>query len=60
MSTNAIDINDLERLGRESQLTAGAPQALPEEPVEELNPGVELIKTLAAMILGRQNNGQVI
>ncbi|KKL53031.1 hypothetical protein LCGC14_2279510 [marine sediment metagenome] len=54
MSSNAIDINDLERLGRESQLTAGAPQALPEEPVEQPNPGIELIKTLAAMILGRE------
>jgi hypothetical protein len=50
MSANAIDINDLERLGRESQLTAQAPQSLPEEP----NPGIELIKTLAAMILGRE------
>ena len=54
MSANAIDINDLERLGRESQLTAGAPQALPEEPVEELNPGIELIKTLAAMLFNRE------
>ena len=54
MSSNAIDINDLERLGRESQLTQTAPQSLPEEPVEEPNPGIELIKTLAAMILGRE------
>ena len=54
MSANAIDINDLERLGRESQLTAQAPQSLPEEPVEEPNPGIELIKTLAAMLLGRE------
>ncbi len=54
MSTSAIDINDLERLGRERQLTEQAPRALPEEPAEEPNPGIELIKTLAAMILGRE------
>lgn len=56
MSTNAIDINDLDRLGRESQLTENAPQALPAE--EPVNPGMELIKTLAAMLLGRQQNEQ--
>lgn len=54
MSANAIDINDLERLGRESQLTEQAPQSLPEEPVEEKNAGIELIKTLAAMLFDRE------
>jgi hypothetical protein len=54
MSTNAIDINDLDRLSAESRLTENAPRALPEEPVEESNPGIELIKTLAAMILDRE------
>ncbi len=56
MSSSAIDINDLDRLSAESRLTENAPRALPEEPnpVEELNPGVELIKTLAAMLLGRE------
>ncbi len=56
MSSNAIDINDLERLGAESRLTENAPDALPEQP----NPGIELIKTLAAMLFGRQSNEQDI
>ena len=56
MSSNAIDINDLERLGRESQLTAGAPQVLPEEPVEKPNPGIELIKALANLLSERGLN----
>jgi hypothetical protein len=54
MSTNAIDINDLERLGRERQLMEGAPNALPEEPVEKKNPGIELIKALAAMFFEKE------
>ncbi len=56
MSSNAIDINDLDRLGAESRLTENAPDALPEQP----NPGIELIKTLVAMMLGRQSNEQDI
>jgi hypothetical protein len=51
MSTSAIDINDLDRLSAESKLTENAPRALPEQ---EPNAGIELIKTLAAMLLGRQ------
>lgn len=52
MSTNAIDINDLDRLSRERQLTEQAPRALPEEPEEEL-PGIVLIKALASMLFDR-------
>ena len=52
MSSNAIDINDLERLGREQQLTANAPRVIPEEPEDE-NAGVALIKALANMLFSR-------
>ncbi len=49
MSANAIDINDLERLGREQQLTANAPRVIPEEE----NAGIALIKALASMLFDR-------
>ena len=54
MSTAAIDINDLTRLGEEAQLTEHAPQVLPEEPSQKQeNPGIALIKALAAMLTDR-------
>ena len=54
MSNQAIDINDLVRLGEEAQLTEHTPQVLPEEPSEKQeNPGIALIKALAAMLTDR-------
>ncbi len=52
MSANAIDFNDLERLGAESRLTENAPRALPPEPAEE-NAGIALIKALASLLTER-------
>jgi hypothetical protein len=56
MSSSTLDFNDLDRLSRESQLTAGSPTALPEEPrpvPQEENAGVALIKALANLLTER-------
>lgn len=53
MSSSLIDFNDLDRLSAESRLTENAPRALPEEPPEEQNAGIALIKALAAMLFER-------
>ena len=58
MSSNAIDINDLDRLSRESRLTEQAPRVLPEEPRQEPeeNAGIALIKALANLLSERGTN----
>lgn len=53
MSANAIDFNDLDRLSAESRLIENAPRVLPEEPSEESNAGIALIKALANMLFDR-------
>ncbi len=55
MSSSFMNQNDLVRLGEEAQLTEHTPQVLPAEPesVEPENPGIALIKALAAMLTDR-------
>ena len=53
MSSSTLDFNDLDRLSAESKLTENAPLALPEEPPEEPNAGIALIKLLAGMLFDR-------
>ena len=56
MSSTFINENDIARLTTESQLTEQAPRVLPPEPsavdVSDENPGIALIKALAALLMG--------